>query len=333
MTRFTVIIPAYNAEKTLGRCLDSLLSQAREDVCILLIDDGSTDSTAAIAADYCRRNPCIQYIHQPNGGVSIARNHGLELARSEFVSFVDSDDYVMPGYFETLEKIGTADLLVFDRCHTGGEARDDTEVFRRLSAMTSFDEKLLLLMQSKKIMQPVNKCFRLEIIRRIGLRFPVELRIAEDFVFCMGYALACGSIAVSREKAYCVDVSDGASLSRRHRADLSRQLSRAVSLVEAAIRDAHLPENQQSDLLARLDELHTRNMLMSVAELFKVPGHPRRSRVREVCEPFLRPCSPRRLGRQHRILRLMLHFRLYGCLTLLAWAVRGRQYQKEARHG
>ena len=333
MTRFTVIIPAYNAEKTLGRCLDSLLSQAREDVCILLIDDGSTDSTAAIAADYCRRNPCIQYIHQPNGGVSIARNHGLELARSEFVSFVDSDDYVMPGYFETLEKIGTADLLVFDRCHTGGEARDDTEVFRRLSAMTSFDEKLLLLMQSKKIMQPWNKCFRLEIIRRIGLRFPGELRIAEDFVFCMGYALACGSIAVSREKAYCVDVSDGASLSRRHRADLSRQLSRAVSLVEAAIRDAHLPENQQSDLLARLDELHTRNMLMSVAELFKVPGHPRRSRVREVCEPFLRPCSPRRLGRQHRILRLMLHFRLYGCLTLLAWAVRGRQYQKEAARG
>lgn len=333
MTRFTVIIPAYNAEKTLGRCLDSLLSQAREDVCILLIDDGSTDSTAAIAADYCRRNPCIQYIHQPNGGVSTARNHGLELARSEFVSFVDSDDYVMPGYFETLEKIGTADLLVFDRCHIGGSLRDDTEVFRRLSAMTSFDEKLLLLMQSKKIMQPVNKCFRLEIIRRIGLRFPGELRIAEDFVFCMGYALACGSIAVSREKAYCVDVSDGASLSRRHRADLSRQLSRAVSLVEAAIRDAHLPENQQSDLLARLDELHTRNMLMSVAELFKVPGHPRRSRVREVCEPFLRPCSPRRLGRQHRILRLMLHFRLYGCLTLLAWAVRGRQYQKEARHG
>lgn len=333
MTRFTVIIPAYNAEKTLGRCLDSLLSQVREDVCILLIDDGSTDSTAAIAADYCRRNPRIQYIHQPNGGVSAARNHGLELARSEFVSFVDSDDYVMPGYFETLEKIGTADLLVFDRCHTGGEARDDTEVFRRLSAMTSFDEKLLLLMQSKKIMQPVNKCFRLEIIRRIGLRFPVELRIAEDFVFCMGYALACGSIAVSREKAYCVDVSDGTSLSRRHRADLSRQLSRAVSLVESAIRDAHLSEKQQSDLLARLDELHTRNMLMSVAELFKVPGYPRRSRVREVCAPFLRPCSPRRLGRQHRILRLMLRFRLYGCLTLLAWAVRGRQYQKEAARG
>lgn len=333
MTRFTVIIPAYNAERTLGRCLDSLLSQAREDVCILLIDDGSTDSTAAIAADYCRRDSRIQYIHQPNGGVSAARNHGLELARSEFVSFVDSDDHVMPGYFETLEKIGTADLLVFDRCHTGGEAQDDTEVFRRLSTMTGFDEKLLLLMQSKKIMQPWNKCFRLELIRRLGLRFPDALHIAEDFVFCMGYALGSSSIAISREKAYCIDVSDSGSLSRRHRADLASQLSQAVSLVEAAIIDAHLPAERQDDLLARLDELHTRNMLMSVAELFKCPGHPSRSRVRQVCAYFLRPRSPRRLGRQHRILRLMLRFRLYGCLTLLAWVVRGRRYRKEAARG
>ena len=333
MTRFTVIIPAYNAERTLIRCLDSLLSQAREDVCILLIDDGSTDSTAAIAADYCRRDSRIQYIHQPNGGVSAARNHGLELARSEFVSFVDSDDHVMPGYFETLEKIGTADLLVFDRCHTGGEAQDDTEVFRRLSTMTGFDEKLLLLMQSKKIMQPCNKCFRLELIRRLGLRFPDALHIAEDFVFCMGYALGCSSIAVSREKIYCVDVSDGGSLSRRYRPDLSEQLSRAATLVEKAVQNSHLPDEEKADVLARLDELHTRNMLMSVAEVFKAPARPRRKQIRAICAPFLRPMSPRRLGRQHRILRLMLDLRLYGCLTALAWAVRGRRYRKERAHG
>lgn len=327
MTKFTVIIPAYNAAKTLGRCLDSLLSQGREDVCILLIDDGSTDGTAAVAGDYCRRSPLVQYVRQPNGGVSAARNHGLALARSEFVSFVDSDDYVMPGYFETLDRISDQDLLVFDRCHTGGEARDDSAVFARLARLDQVHDLRLLLMQSKKIMQPWNKCFRLSVIHRLGLTFPTELQIAEDFVFCMRYALACDSITISREKAYCVDVSDGSSLSRRYRADLAVQLSRAVSLVENAIREAKLPSAQQDELLARLDELHTRNMLMSVAELFKSTGHPGRSRVRAVCAPFHRPCSPRRLGRQHRILRLMLRLRLYGCLALLAWGVRGRQYR------
>ena len=330
---YTVIIPAYNAEKTLARCLDSLLSQGREDICILIVDDGSTDGTAAVAAEYCRRTPLVRYVHQPNGGVSAARNHGLELARGEFVTFVDSDDLVMPNYFDTLDRIADNDLLVFDRCHTGGEARDDSEVFRRLAQLSDCHDRLLLLMQSKKILQPTNKCFRLDTIRRLGLRFPEALHIAEDFVFCMGYVLDCRTIAVSREKIYCVDVSDGGSLSRRYRADLSEQLSRAAMLVEKSIRNSRLPSKEKADILARLDELHTRNMLMSVAEVFKTPARPRRKQIRAICAPFLRPLSPRRLGRQHRILRLMLALRLYGCLTALAWAVRGRRYRKERSHG
>lgn len=330
---YTVIIPAYNAEKTLARCLDSLLSQGREDICILIVDDGSTDGTAAVAAEYCRRSSLVRYIHQPNGGVSAARNHGLALAPGEFVTFVDSDDLVMPNYFDTLDKIEDHDLLVFDRCHTGGEARDDSEVFRRLAELSDYHDRLLLLMQSKKILQPTNKCFRLDTIRRLGLRFPEDLRIAEDFVFCMGYVLDCRTIAVSREKIYCVDVSDSGSLSRRYRPDLSEQLSRAATLVEKAVQNSHLPDEEKANILARLDELHTRNMLMSVAEVFKAPARPRRKQIRAICAPFLRPISPRRLGRQHRILRLMLDLRLYGCLTVLAWAVRGRRYRKERAHG
>lgn len=330
---YTVIIPAYNAEKTLARCLDSLLSQDREDICILIVDDGSTDGTAAVAAEYCRRSSLVRYIHQPNCGVSTARNHGLELAQGEFVTFVDSDDLVMPNYFDTLDRIADNDLLVFDRCHTGGEARDDSEVFRRLAQLSDCHDRLLLLMQSKKILQPTNKCFRLDAIRRLGLRFPADLHIAEDFVFCMGYVLDCRTIAVSREKIYCVDVSDGGSLSRRYRPDLSEQLSRAAMMVEEAIQNSSLSDDEKADVLARLDELHTRNMLMSVAEVFKAPARPRRKQIRAICAPFLRPMSPRRLGRQHRTLRLMLALRLYGCLTALAWAVRGRRYRKERSHG
>ena len=111
MTKYTVIIPAYHAEKTLGRCLDSLLSQGRSDIRILLINDGSTDGTEALALEYCRKEPRIEYHRKENGGVSSARNLGLDLARSEYISFVDSDDYVMPGYFDTLAAIGSSDLL------------------------------------------------------------------------------------------------------------------------------------------------------------------------------------------------------------------------------
>lgn len=339
MTKYTVIIPAYNAAATLSRCLDSLLHQGREDIRILIIDDGSADDTRRIAAAYCEKSPLIEYHHQSNAGVSAARNRGLSLAASEFISFVDSDDYVMPGYFEVLDRIGRRDLLVFDRCHTGGSARDDAPVFERLSAMTDPGDTLELLMSSKKIMQPWNKCFRLELIRRHDIRFDESLRIGEDFAFCMAYAVRCGSIAVSREKAYCVDVSDGGSLSRRYRRDLAEQLCSVAEHVEHSIRTADLPQPLRERLLARLDELDSRNMLMSIAEAFKAapfgtPGH--RRRTAEVCRLFRREFSCRRLGKQHAILRLLLRLRLHFVLYTLAWAVRGRHYgaaRKEASHG
>lgn len=339
MTRYTVIIPAYNSSGTLARCLDSLLSQDREDLRILIIDDGSTDDTGHIAREYCQKSPLIEYHHQRNAGVSAARNTGLALADSEFISFVDSDDHVMPGYFSVLDHIGDADLLVFDRCHTGGSLRDDTGVFRRLSEMTDFGARLELLMESKKIMQPVNKCFRLALIRRYGIRFDEALHIGEDFAFCMAYAVRCGSIAVSREKAYCIDVSDGSSLSRRYRPDLAEQLSAVTGFVADSIGAAGLPEELRQRLLAHLDELDSRNMLMSIAEEFKSapfasPGH--RQRTAKICRLFRREFSPRRLGARHSLLRLMLRLRLHFVLYTLAWSVRGRQYQasrKEAPHG
>lgn len=330
MVRYTVIIPAYNAESTLARCLDSLLTQGREDIRILIIDDGSADDTGRIAREYCRTDRRVEYFHQSNAGVSAARNAGLALADSEFISFVDSDDYVMPGYFEVLDRIEDHDLLVFDRCHTGGTARNDEPVFEKLSAMTDTGEKLELLMHSKKIMQPWNKCYRLSLIRRYEIRFDETLHIGEDFAFCMAYAVRCGSITVSREKAYCIDVSDGGSLSRRYRRDLAEQLSSVAALVEASIRSSSLSGDLTDRLLARLDELDSRNLLMSIAEEFKAapfgaPSH--RRRTADICRLFRREFSSRRLGRQHTLLRLMLQLRLHFALYTLAWAVRGRQYR------
>ena len=339
MCKYTVIIPAYNAEKTLTRCLDSLLAQDRSDIRILLIDDGSTDGTEAIVRSFCRRSPLISYHHQPNSGVSSARNYGLSLAQSEFISFVDSDDYVMPGYFDTLDQIGSDDLLVFDRRHIGGTLGDDSAVFRRLSELSGTDETLELLMQSKKIMQPVNKCFRLELIRSHNIRFDEDLHIGEDFAFCMAYAVRCSSIAISREKSYCVDVSDGGSLSRRYRPDLAVQLRTSADLVGHSIRSSGLPHALRERLLARLDELDSRNLLMSVAEDFKAE-HFRllhgRKQAKRVCKCFDREFSSVRLGSRHRLLRLMQKLQMYTALYTLAYIARGRQYRaarKEAYHG
>lgn len=98
----SVIIPAYNAEPFLARCLDSVLCQTLPDFELLLIDDGSTDGTGAIADRYAEKDDRVKVIHKENGGVSSARNRGLEVARGGFITFVDADDTVAPSYLEKL---------------------------------------------------------------------------------------------------------------------------------------------------------------------------------------------------------------------------------------
>lgn len=102
MSLISVIIPAYNAEEYLARCLDSVLAQTHQDLEILVINDGSTDGTATIIDDYAARDCRIKPIHQANAGLVAVRDRGIELASGSYVSFVDGDDEIEPDMLERL---------------------------------------------------------------------------------------------------------------------------------------------------------------------------------------------------------------------------------------
>ena len=93
--KITVIVPVYNSEKYIGRCLDSVLRQVYQDFLILAINDGSTDGTDEILKKYAKDFPeKIKYIKQKNMGVAKTRNKGIELAETEFITFIDNDDFI-----------------------------------------------------------------------------------------------------------------------------------------------------------------------------------------------------------------------------------------------
>ena len=98
----SVIVPVYNVEPYLTRCLDSILVQTFSDFELLLVDDGSSDCCGAICDTYAQKDSRVRVYHQTNAGVSHARNTGLDHARGQYVVFVDSDDYVLPGYLHSL---------------------------------------------------------------------------------------------------------------------------------------------------------------------------------------------------------------------------------------
>ena len=227
--RYSVIIPVYNAKETLRRCLDSLVGQQFSNYELLLINDGSTDGSDAICREYASTYSCVRYF--ANGGVSSARNLGLEQAKGEYILFVDSDDYVSADYFATLSsalKNDTADLLMFGYSNFGGVSTEwDTGEF--------YEQYLFSSLWSK--------VFKKQIIEQYNMRFGNDLAIGEDQAFIFTYAMHIRSIGSIEDHLYNVDVSDGNSLSRKARPYLTEQLMEVNRRMYAAYQAVpHAPE-------------------------------------------------------------------------------------------
>ena len=114
MPKLSVIVPVYNTEKYLRECIDSILAQTFTDFELILVDDGSTDKSGAICDEYCRLDDRIRVIHQNNGGVTVARKRGVELSSGEYVTFVDSDDWINRDMYRIMLEQGAADILICD---------------------------------------------------------------------------------------------------------------------------------------------------------------------------------------------------------------------------
>ena len=115
MPKVSIIVPVYNVEKYLSRCMDSLLNQTLKDIEIILVDDGSPDNCPAICDEYAKQDHRVKVVHKKNGGLGYARNSGMEMASGEFLAFVDSDDFVDVTMYEKLLKCVEENKL--DTCY------------------------------------------------------------------------------------------------------------------------------------------------------------------------------------------------------------------------
>lgn len=110
--QISVIVPVYNVEKFLPRCIDSILAQTFTDFVLILVDDGSNDNSGKICDKYAQKDNRIKVIHKENRGVSSARNHGLKMVTTSYVVFVDSDDYIKNNYLQNMMLYKFADFVV-----------------------------------------------------------------------------------------------------------------------------------------------------------------------------------------------------------------------------
>ena len=226
--KLSVIIPVYKAENTIRRCLDSILNQPHDDVEIIVINDGSPDSSAEICRSYAEKHPEIRYIEKENGGVSTARNMGLDIARGDYVAFVDSDDWVYDNYFSTILthlNENDWDLFQFSQNYTDCKVEKPRiqEDFKSDDRKLIFD-KIIEYMCHKHINKPIDKVYKRSIIEENHIRFHKDLCVGEDRTFNIVFSLNIKKWCVISNLIYWVSLENGESLSRQKRDNLDDQI-------------------------------------------------------------------------------------------------------------
>lgn len=187
--KISIIVPIYNAEKTLERCIESLVAQVYHNIEILLIDDGSKDSSLSICRKYAASDGRIRIIEQTNQGVSTARNAGIDAAMGDYIMFCDSDDWVEPDWCHTM--IDNFDSKNFIMC---GEYIEGEQNILPQKVLATKKEKTkrteFYSLRNKMFNVPWNKIFSKAIIDCNNIRFSEKLTNGEDLLFNVEY-LAC----------------------------------------------------------------------------------------------------------------------------------------------
>lgn len=194
MPKISVIVPVYNTEKYLHRCIDSILAQTFTDFELLLIDDGSKDNSGAICDEYAAKDQRVRVFHKENGGVSSARNLGLDNAQGEWITFVDSDDWIEPILIESC-------VTVIRKKHNIDVIRygyyEEESLNKRIIRCSSNENDIIFSLNTffEKCDNYCywgfvwNTAFRRDLIRE--LRFDENINYCEDHIFTYEYMIRC----------------------------------------------------------------------------------------------------------------------------------------------
>ncbi len=230
---FSAVMPVYNAKAYLDRCVQSILSQNFESYEIILVDDGSTDGSGDLCDRLAQTHSCIRVVHKENGGSSSARNAGMEVARGQYIWFVDSDDWVEPGSFQCLYEATSEhrpEIVKFHYIRMEGEqsvpVKGDIKPGMYLEEETSVLLRQACCDTQKYELSVWSHIYSREILRKHGLHFTSERQIAsEDFLINLQAYSMAKSICVIEQMLYRYEVRTG-SLSQVFQRDLPEKYTK-----------------------------------------------------------------------------------------------------------
>lgn len=210
----SVIIPVYNSEKSLLKCVESVQNQTYKNLDIILIDDGSFDGSSELCDTISQKDKRIQTVHVKNGGAGQARNMGINMSRGQYIVFVDSDDYIEADMiFELCQRI---ELDGSDACTSDLSEKTLSESFCT-SFLDSDLDKIFFVLSNNLMYGPCQKIYRASIIKKYNVIFPTDLNYGEDMVFNIRHMRHIDTISYVNKNFYHYIRDNQESLSQKVR--------------------------------------------------------------------------------------------------------------------
>lgn len=250
--KVSIIIPVYNTEKYVRRCLESLINQTYKNIEIIVVDNGSIDNSKIIINNFLSKDNRIKLLECEVKGASAARNKGLSIASGDYGLFVDSDDYVSPSYVENmirkLNEDNTA-MVLCDNFELWKERTDERKLFR-----DSNDEEIDKLTVIKEIASGAaglvcGKLFDLNIVRENNIAFDSNIKLSEDLLFFLEVAKYTEKFIHIKESLYFYDRRNENSITRRYLENAWENQMYVLNKVESVLSEINISSDDKELIL------------------------------------------------------------------------------------
>ncbi len=270
----TVVVPVYNAEKYLNRCIDSILNQTYAKLELFLVNDGSTDGSGAICEEYVEKDSRVVYIPKENGGVSSARNLGIENANGEYITFVDSDDWIEPDSLEKLyasAKEYNADFVLPRTRYVMHDAQSnfiendyDDDEFELIADCKEYSQYFAGIF-NRAFSSTCGRLYSVKVLNKNALKFDEKIKVLEDLVFNICFLDNCKTVVKTDFVVYNFAVYDIGVYSSKRKYDAVAFGARSYfENVSAFLEKNEIePDKKFFNLASDYWQLAIRNMLKS----------------------------------------------------------------------
>jgi len=262
--KYSVIVPVYNAEATLLRCVNSILAQTYPNFELILIDDGSTDTSSDIIDHYAALDSRIQAIHKSNGGVSSARNAGLAISSGEWVIFADSDDEILSGWIQSFDDFTNHYDMVIQELYYSIKSK----TWRKEIPIKTYVGKEGIRVFVTEMMKlglygyTFTKCFKKSILDKWHIEFDTTCHFREDELFVSQYLTHCNILKTTDSANYIYYLPEADKV---YRGDASRGLILVFKALD------YLFEGEYNVAIAETHLTNIKNHIVSIISSNQIP--------------------------------------------------------------